>query len=186
MIGFVSEGRTKSQWGQWRRAKSALVLRWRMRSCTLQAAQVLETSLLLRCLHPLRHQRWDRPTGVWSDGSPHHVSDHVFHASDSEHHDQGDHADVPRYRWDGRDTLQAGKRTGAHITRHSGKNKGSNDTAERTRLALSCGVLKAYVKCCLKDYVFSFSFFSLDVHLRIQSSLKGFSDKAHIEEKEDN
>lgn len=51
---------------------------------------------------------------LWSGCSPHHVSDDVFHASDSEHHDQGDHADVPRYRWDGRDTLQAGKHTHAH------------------------------------------------------------------------
>lgn len=40
----------------------------------------------------------DSESGVWGGRGPHHVSDDVFHASDSEHHDQGDHADVPRYR----------------------------------------------------------------------------------------
>lgn len=46
MIGFVSEGRTKSQWGQWRRERSARVLRWRMCSFMLQAAQIFVYGLV--------------------------------------------------------------------------------------------------------------------------------------------
>lgn len=100
--------------------KRALVLRWKMRRCVLGADIIFVFGFMCTwadplCsegyFQPLRHQRRGRGTGVCSGCSPHQVSDEVFHASHSEHHDQRDHADVPRYRWDGRDTLQTGKRT---------------------------------------------------------------------------
>lgn len=188
MIGLVSEGRTKSQWGQWRRERSALVLRWRMRSCTLQAAQIFVYELVCASGYALLWGMFPPSvTPTLRRGGGGFGVAAVLTMSPMMSFMPLTVSTMTRgimLMYHGTDEM-----AGTHCKQANTQARTLHSTQEITKSVMiqhnapQPGFL-ACAKCCLTVFVCSFYF-----HPRIQASFKDvfcFSNTVHVDEKEDN
>lgn len=118
MTGFVREERTRSQWGQWRREKSAYMLKCPVHKCMREAGRIFVFKLMHLCVSGCIHHWGTVPlpgaprlrgqNGWWS----HHVVGKIFQPSHREYGEQRDDGDVPRDGWDDRNTLETACKRG--------------------------------------------------------------------------